>query len=69
MPKDNILLWDFYTLQTEGGLYFKETYAKSANDSHPNGEFCGRAAQLLFNRVVDVIENNGTGTTLTGERT
>lgn len=65
-PDDNIYLWDFYSLQTEGGLYFKDEYASSPNDSHPGSEFAGRAAELLFNRIIDVIENNGTGTDLTG---
>lgn len=64
---DNIYLWDLRSLQTEGGLYFKDEYAVSANDSHPNPEFAGRVAKLLVNRIVDVIENNGNGTYLTGE--
>ncbi len=48
-------------LETEGGLYLKEEYATSPNDSHPNGEFASKAAQLIFNRIIDVIENDGTG--------
>lgn len=64
---DNIYLWDLRKLQTEGELYFKEEYAVSAEDSHPNATFAGRAAKLLYNRIVDVIENNGNGTYLTGE--
>ncbi len=67
-PQDNIFVWDLYTLQTEGGIYFKDSYARAANDSHPNGEFAARAAQLFFNRIVDVVEHNGAGTKLTGER-
>ncbi len=65
---DNIYLWDLYSLENEGGLYFKEEYASSPGDSHPNGEFATKAARLLFNRIVDVIENNGAGTKLTGEK-
>ena len=68
LPNDNVFLWDFYQLQTEGGLYFKEGYAASPRDSHPNGEFAGKAAQMFFNRIIDVIENDGKGTTLTGEK-
>ena len=68
LPGDNIHLWDLYTLETEGGLYFKDDYAVSQNDSHPNVEFAGTAVQLLFNRIVDIIENNGNGTKLTGEK-
>ncbi len=67
LPGDNIYLWDFYTLQTEGGLYFKDEYAASPNDSHPNDDFAHRVVELLFNRIIDVIENNGQGTHLTGE--
>lgn len=67
LPDDNIYLWDLYNLQTEGGLYFREVYAAAPDDSHPNGEFAGRAVKLLFNRITDVIENSGTGTNLKGE--
>jgi len=68
LPGDNIHIWDLYSLETEGGLYFKEEYATSSNDSHPNSEFAGKAVQLVFNRIIDVIENNGTRTNLKGER-
>lgn len=64
----NIFLWDLYGLETEGGLYLKDEYAESAGDSHPNSEFAGRAAVLLFNRIIDVIENKGAGTTLKGKK-
>jgi hypothetical protein len=67
-PGDNIYIWDLYNLETEGGVYFKDEYAVSPNDSHPNGEFAGKAAHLLFNRIIDVIEKNGTGTKPTGEK-
>jgi|WetSurMetagenome_2_1015567.scaffolds.fasta_scaffold140065_1 hypothetical protein len=67
MPDDNIYLWDFFNLETEGGLYFKDEYAASANDPHPNEEFAGEAVKLLFSRIIDVIENHGNGTKLTGK--
>jgi len=67
-PDDNIFLWDLYQLQTEGGLYFKDEYAVSMTDSHPNKEFAGRVASLLFSRITDVIESNGMHTSLTGEK-
>jgi hypothetical protein len=67
LPGDNIHLWDLYSLQTEGGLYFKDEYAVSPGDSHPNVDFAGKAVKLLFNRIIDIIENNGSGTRLTGE--
>lgn len=65
-PDDNIFLWDLYSLQTEGGLYFIDNYAVSPLDPHPNEEFAGKAVKLLFNRIIDVIENDGNGTLLTG---
>lgn len=67
LPGDNIYIWDFYSLQTEGGLYFLDEYASSPTDSHPNEEFSSRVSNLLFKRIIDVIENEGTGTLLTGE--
>jgi hypothetical protein len=68
LPGDNIHLWDFYSLETEGGIYLRDEYAVSPNDPHPNGDFAGKAVQLLFNRIVDIIDNNGNGTKVTGEK-
>jgi hypothetical protein len=68
LSDDNIFLWDLYSLQTEGGLYFKDEYAMSSQNSHPNPNFAGKAADLLFSRIIDVIENNGNGTLITGEK-
>jgi len=65
-PGDNIHLWDLYNLETEGDLYFKEAYATAPDDSHPNAEFSSRVNKLLFQRIVDVIENDGKNTSLTG---
>lgn len=67
LPDDNIYLWDLYSLETEGGLYFKDEYAVSANDPHPNKDFAGNVVKLLFNRIINVIENNGNSTQLTGK--
>lgn len=67
LPGDNIYLWNLYGLQTEGGLYFRDAYAVSPGDSHPNEEFANKAAKLLFSRVIDIIENEGKGTVPTGE--
>jgi hypothetical protein len=68
LPDDNIYIWDLYNLQTEGGLYFKDSYAYSVNDSHPNAVFSGNVVELLFNRIIDIIESDGRKTTLTGEK-
>lgn len=68
IPGDNIHLWDLYNLQTEGGLYFKDEYALSPTNSHPNWNFSERVVGLLFNRIIDVIENDGNMTLLTGQK-
>jgi hypothetical protein len=65
-PNDNIYLWDFYSLETDSGLYLKPEYAVEPNNSHPNKDFSKKTAPLFCQRIVDVIENNGTKTTLTG---
>jgi hypothetical protein len=67
-PGDNIFLWDFHALETDGGLYMKDEYAVNSGDSHPNTAFCNRVAPLLAQRIVDVIEGMGDNTSLTGER-
>ena len=56
---DNIFLWDFYELQTQGGLYLKPAYASGAGDSHPNEKFSRSVAPLLCRRIVDVIRGRG----------
>lgn len=68
VPGDNIYLWDLYSLQTEGGLYFKDEYAVSSENSHPNKAFASRVVKLLFDRIIDIIENEGDTTMLSGER-
>jgi hypothetical protein len=65
-PDDNIFIWDFYGLQTEGKLYGQPQFAQSETNSHPNGAFSRFAAGLFFNRIVDVIESGGSRTTLAG---
>jgi len=67
LPDDNIYIWDLFSLETEGGNYLKDEYASSLNDSHPNRLLAGKASKLLFDRIVDIVENNGNMTTLTGE--
>lgn len=53
-PDDNIFIWDFYKLETEGGLYLKEEYARSVTDSHPNKDFASKVAPLFCQRIVEV---------------
>jgi hypothetical protein len=64
---DNIFIWDFYELETEGGLYLKAEYATGPNDSHPGEAFSRRVAPLLGRRIVDVIEGRGDTGSMTGE--
>ncbi len=68
LPGDNVYLWDLYNLQTEGGLYLKEEYAESSVNPHPNRLFAKKAVGLFFNRIIDVIENEGITTSLSGEK-
>ncbi len=63
---DNIYIWDFYALETEGGLYLAPKNAKNSSDSHPGKEFCERVAPLLANRIVSVIQGAGNKTSFTG---
>ncbi|NNJ61303.1 MAG: hypothetical protein HKP61_10205 [Dactylosporangium sp.] len=58
-PGDNIFLWDFWQLETEGGRYLAAGNARSSGDSHPDQAFATRVAPLLGQRVVDVIEGRG----------
>jgi hypothetical protein len=64
-PGDNIYLWDFYALETEGGLYLKSAYA--SGDSHPNEAFSRKVAPMLCKRIVDVIDGDGDSGSLTGK--
>jgi hypothetical protein len=66
-PGDNIFLWDFYALETEGGAYLKPEYARGPDNSHPTPEFGERVAPLFGQRIVDVINGKGDSTSLTGE--
>jgi hypothetical protein len=61
---DNIYVWDFYSLETEGTLYL--TPANASGDSHPNSTFAGRVAPYFVKRLVDVIEGRGDTGSLTG---
>lgn len=53
---DNIFIWDFYELETDGGLYLKEEYAKSPNDSHPNKEFAAKVAPIFAQKIIEVFQ-------------
>ena len=55
-PNDNIFIWDFYGLETEGSLYLKNEYAENIDNSHPNSFFARKVAPLFCKRIVEVIE-------------
>jgi hypothetical protein len=64
-PGDNIYIWDFRALETEGGLYLKDAFA--AGDSHPNETFSKKVAPLFSQRLVDVLRGAGDTAGITGE--
>jgi hypothetical protein len=53
---DNIFIWDFYSYETEGGLYLAEKNAVGPDNSHPGIEFSARVAPLFGQFIIDVIE-------------
>ncbi|MDP1832135.1 MAG: hypothetical protein Q8K67_08755 [Geothrix sp.] len=63
---DNIFVWDFRGLETEGGLFLKPENAHRPNNSHPAKEFAEQVAPFLGRRIVDVIEGRGDSSGLTG---
>ena len=63
---DNIFLWDFRALETEGGLYLPEKFSVASDNSHPNKRFAAYAAPLFFQRIIDVIEGKGDSSNITG---
>lgn len=67
-PGDNIFIWDFRQLETEGGLFLKPQNARSKTDSHPSEKFSERVAKNFVTRVISVIENNGNDTDLAGNK-
>lgn len=67
VPDDNIYLWDFYQLETEGGLYLKGEYAAGRKDSHPNKKFSEMVAPFFCQRIVNVIEGEGDNSSKTGK--
>jgi hypothetical protein len=62
IPNDNIFIWDFRSLETNGGLYLTDDNALNPSNSHPNQAFSEKAAQLFVSRLTDVIESGGTKT-------
>lgn len=63
---DNIYIWDFYTLETERGLYLKGEYASGRKNSHPNKKFSKMVAPFFSQRIVRIIEGEGDTSSATG---
>ncbi len=64
---DNIFVWDFWQLETGGGLYLLPANAESSSDSHPNTTFALKVAPWFVKRLTNVIEGRGDSTSLTGK--
>ena len=55
-PNDNIYIFDFYGLETGGGLYLKPEYAASPGDSHPNIKLSTLAGTNFVKLLIDITE-------------
>lgn len=53
---DNIFIWDFYKLETEGTLYLLEKNAENLNNSHPNKDFSAKIVPVFGKYIIDVID-------------
>jgi hypothetical protein len=61
---DNIFVFDFWTLETGGGLYLPA--ASSGGDDHPSAAFNQATAPKFAERVMDVLQGRGDTDPLTG---
>lgn len=57
-PDDNIFIWDFYNLETDGTLYLINNYSQSNNNSHPGKLFAKKVAPLFCKKIIEVIHHN-----------
>lgn len=57
-PGDNIFVFDFEKLETEGGLYLK--YPVASKDSHPDAAFSKTAASEFVKKIIEVIKGSST---------
>jgi len=63
---DNIFVWDFRELETDGGLYLKPEKAENDHSDYPGPALAAQAAALLGQRIIEVIEGRGDESSLTG---
>jgi hypothetical protein len=67
-PGDNIFVWDFRKLETNGTyLFLPQANARAKGDDHPADAFAEKTAPLFAQRIVDVIEGRGDTGKKTGE--
>jgi hypothetical protein len=62
---DNIYVWDFFALETDGGRFLAPSHA--SEDSHPNEKFAAEVAPIFGRRLIEVISGRGDSGSLTGE--
>jgi hypothetical protein len=53
---DNIEIFDFRKIETQGGMFLKPEYATSSTDSHPNLMLSEKAALQFVDRIISVVE-------------
>jgi hypothetical protein len=60
-PADNIYVWDFFALETDGAVtgYMNDAYVDTSSPSHPNTTFSAKVAPYIAQRIIDVIEGRG----------
>lgn len=56
-PGDNIFVWDFYSLETDGSLFLKPEKATGNANSHPNKAFSNTVAPTLRDFVIDTYNS------------
>lgn len=56
---DNIYVFDFWQLETGGGLYLLAANAVNSGDDHPNETFCIATAPRFAERICDVLQGRG----------
>ena len=64
---DNIFIWDFRKLETDGGLYLLPQNAVDEKDSHPSHQLAREVYPLFCQRIVNVLEDRGDEGSLTGK--
>lgn len=65
-PGDNIFLWDYRKLATDGtDRNFPTKYAQG--DDHANITFARKVAPLFAKRIANIMDGKGDSTSLTGE--